>query len=519
MVSLAPDYQLTFGEMMAMADFFESLSQMRELAAVNRQGPGSREEIEYIRTVKVRGRKESADSFSEKAIEAANRRYYQLALDNRSHFANPKTSDQNLSVKDKSRGVHEDLRLQWANMIPRFVSKLTIPHAGAGYRYYHMEAMLEAYLAGLVRDDLGKAMAYEAFGAHYLTDAFAGGHLRTPRVSIKDHWDPIVPMFTYNLKGFIAQALALRIGDTESLVSREMAYHGALGRKGTLTQVSAIIDEKAPLTFGDVVGGAIHEYDCARGVVAEVEGERETLMGDNKLGGRTEELASQAVNLSHNDIIRAWAIGQRSGGIEEVMASATAGKLVGAERMLPTVVPDSELAPAQRSVKWDFPSVDDLLDHRPFREAVAEFGRRQASELAELEESDALPEIAKPHFRPAIVKPFERDALHTLRRVIHWTPDTGGGMFGHNQDDNALDYYNEAKRRHAVTTLALDQRISLIRKLLDGPTATDEENAVFDMLTANPAHSGAVIAAIGWDRLEDEIGDRFVKQFPEYHHR
>ena len=51
-----------------------------------------------------------------------------------------------------------------------------------------------------------------------------------------------------------------------------MAYQGALGKAGTLSQVSAMLDEKGALTFGDVVAGAIHDYDSARGVAADVDG-------------------------------------------------------------------------------------------------------------------------------------------------------------------------------------------------------------------------------------------------------
>ena len=56
MVTLASDYQLTYGEMIAMAgDFFESLGQMRDLAKIDGTGAGTREEVEYVRAVKVRG--------------------------------------------------------------------------------------------------------------------------------------------------------------------------------------------------------------------------------------------------------------------------------------------------------------------------------------------------------------------------------------------------------------------------------------------------------------------------------
>lgn len=106
-----------------------------------------------------------------------------------------------------------------------------------------------------------------------------------------------------------------------------------------------------------------------------------------------------------------------------------------------------------------------------------------------------------------------------VRRVLHWTPDTGGGLFGHNQDDNALDYYRQARGADAVGTLTVEQRAKLVRDLLDGYTAGDEEDAVFDLITANFAHSRAVIAQVGWARLEDELGGRFSRRFPEGDYR
>jgi hypothetical protein len=144
---------------------------------------------------------------------------------------------------------------------------------------------------------------------------------------------------------------------------------------------------------------------------------------------------------------------------------------------------------------------------------LEEFGRRKANEL--LEKESSLPEIAAPHFRPDVVDPFAQSPVQTVRRILNWTPDTGGGLFGHNQDDHALTYYNQARDAGAVGALTVEQRIRLVRNLLDGYTADDEGDAAFDLLTADTAHSGTVIAAVGWDRLEDELVDRFSRRFPE----
>ena len=143
-------------------------------------------------------------------------------------------------------------------------------------------------------------------------------------------------------------------------------------------------------------------------------------MGDDKLGGRTEELVVEAVNLSHNDVTRAYQVGRRRGALDEVLSDAITGNLLGAERMLPNVVPDSALPPEKQSVKWDFGTADELLDQALFQKALVEFGRRKAAELAAVEGS--LPEIAQPHFGPTVVEPFRSTPVDTVRRIVHWTP-------------------------------------------------------------------------------------------------
>jgi hypothetical protein len=66
----------------------------------------------------------------------------------------------------------------------------------------------------------------------------------------------------------------------------------------------------------------------------------------------------------------------------------------------------------------------------------------------------------------------------------------------------------------ALPTLTVDARTRLIRALLDGYTSGEEEDAVFLLLTTSGDGASSVIAAVGRDRLEDEIGDRFTRRFP-----
>ena len=53
-------------------------------------------------------------------------------------------------------------------------------NASQAYRMNHVHAIKEAVDAARRRGSLDQAMATEAFGAHFLTDTFAGGHIRTP---------------------------------------------------------------------------------------------------------------------------------------------------------------------------------------------------------------------------------------------------------------------------------------------------------------------------------------------------
>lgn len=509
MVPLTPDYQLTYGEMIAMGDFFTGLSQMQTMAQIPGPGAGTREEIEYVRVVKIRGDGSKKGDFSAGAVQAADHRYYELALSNRSHFVNPE--GQPGDTVGRADGAHDELRLQWNGILPQFVNELVVPRAGAGYRHYHLEALFQAYVAGFEGQGMEVALAPEAFGAHYLTDAFSGGHLRTARSGIQDYWNPKVPMFGYNLAGWMANELANRIGN-DHWYGSDIAYHGIPFMPGALEQVTAKLAEKGALEFGDVVSGVIHDLDSERGVLADVNGQQIRLMGDGHLGGDTERVATEAVNYSHNDLTRAWMIGKKRGDLQEVLPDVTAGKLLGAEQMLPNPLPDNQVGEDDKSVQWQVPSALDLLNDAAFQRGLAIFGKNKAYELAQV--ANTLPPNVKPHFQPAVVDPFKDDPTGTLRKVLNWTPNTGGGLFGHNQDDNALDYYNAASAKNAVGTLTVDQSVDLIKNLLDGYTSGEEEDAVYDILVKNPSQSREVINRVGWERLEDEIGDRFSKRFP-----
>jgi hypothetical protein len=521
-VQLADDYRITYGEMVAMAgDYFESIAQMREFAANTGTGPGTREELEYVRVVEIHNKKDQAGSFSKSAINAAKKRYYELAGGNRSHFLNPEVGDENRTIEDKGDDLITEYRLKWQGLWPQIVTSTAPLNAGAGYRKNHFQALYEAYFAGYQGETIDSALAVEAFGAHYLTDAFAAGHIRTPRASMTQHWNQRVPMFNYNLKGFIAERLSERLEKTIAggIFTEEAIFKGPLWFEGALSTVTATLDSKGFITFGDVVSGAIHDYDNERGVEATILGQDVTLYGDSHLGqGDEETFATDAVRLSAQDVAMAWEYGKKQENPLSLLNVLLQDGLFAAEQLLPNPKADSELSPSEQRVKWDYDTVESLLGDAHFAEALRIFAREKAGEFAAAakEFNDADKEKA---FMEAIVEPLKADPVEMIRQVINWTPDTGGGILGHNQDDNALDYYEEAKRAGALETLTRAQKKALILNLLDGATVGDEEDAIMDLLKANEADARVIISEIGWERLEDEIddwaGSDFADRFPE----
>src|SRR5690606_15506925 len=136
---------LSFGEAIAMGDYFESVDEMSRLATV--YGRFGREQIEYARW-KVnpsRGR----PSVSQSAEEAVMDRYYRLAARNETHLSTGS------SPGNSNREQY--IRL-------------------------HTEAIRDAFFEGL--DPLVVRRwtwdAREGFAQHFLTDAFSSGHVRTP---------------------------------------------------------------------------------------------------------------------------------------------------------------------------------------------------------------------------------------------------------------------------------------------------------------------------------------------------
>jgi hypothetical protein len=518
MVQLAPDYRVTYGEMVALAgDFFGSIEQLRAIAAVNGKGAGTREEIEYLRRAKLPQLSDDEQTkrtkeFSEAAVRAADKRYYKLAASNASHFANPEKGDETKPTAEKLKGAGEAVKVGDQML-------MATPNNAAGhYRLNHLKAIGEAVSVGKAKGSIDTAMAANAFSDHYLTDSFSAGHQRTQRTSISKYWNAKVPMFFHNFKGYLAETLAKYINDHKTLIG--VLSVDMINDFSTSALEETLAKKGMPdFQFGDLVAGTIHDYDNEKGVEVTVDGADKKIFGDDNLGkGDTKDVVTRAVKASVADIEAAYEAGGAGQDYPALYAKIAPHGLFRAEEMMPVVKPDAAVAESARSVKWDFPDVASLIGNSKFREGLKIFLRSKKSELASVGKTlDA--EYKRVAFQESIVNHMDgEEGVGMIWKILQWTPNTGGGIGGHNQDDNALAYFEKTKKTPGgLASLMWSARANLIRDLVDGPTFGDEEDAIFELLTSctDDGDVRRVIDWISWSRLEDEVGDRFSKRYPK----
>jgi Domain of unknown function (DUF4157) len=517
-VELAPGYSISHGEMVAMAgDFFASIDQMRSMAARPGPGAGTREEIEYVRAVKIRG--VTGGSYSQAARDAVDARYYELAANNRSHFSNATGADTGRSVAEQAGQAPDPER----DTIFLGVRVPPSPrNAIEGYRYYHARALASAARAAAEGQSIDAALATEAFGGHFLTDSFSAGHVRTERQSIKEHWDRKIPMFFYNLKGWMAEQIATRVAAGMTLFGRQVradvAYDPPIGT-GARQIIAEKLDAIGPLGFGDLVSGAIHDYDNQHGVVATSAGASVTLYGDGHAGeGDEERLATEAVRTGISEIRQAFANGAAMSAQEIIDTSVGSDGLFAPERMIPEARPDTAQGPEQGTTRWNYAEVEELLADAQFAVGARIFAAEKAAVMREVAAGLDASQVAA--LENGVVRPLTRDPIGTLRQVINWTPTLSDSSDGHNTDDHSNDYWREARSTSGgLRSLTYAQRERLIGRLLDGAAVGDDEDAIMDVLTNAPdGDARGLIRRYGWETLYDAIddgpGESFIEAFP-----
>lgn len=502
-LELSPGFDVTYGDMVAMGgDWFESVQQMTDLAKVPGPGPGTREEVEYVLTVEIHGHKDKEEDFGETTRKAAKARYYRLAANNPSHFLNPREGDTSRTPQEQIAATEGGKPMG----------------AAANYHDNHRNALIEAARLGKAKQPINGALLLEAFSNHFLTDSFSSGHLRTPRQTLAEEWHAKVPMFFTNFKMFMAERIAKYINDHNirgALTVDTLMFKGeGLFPAGALPTIEQTLRDKQmpPITFGDIVSGALHDYDNEFGVDADVEGKRVKLFGDSQLlktkAADTLQLASAAVRASLDEVEEAYA----QGLTPEQLLDRNGG-LFAAELMLPQVAPELEQDSPQ--VAWRYDNVNDLLADRKFKKAVAITARDKAKELAGIGE-----ELEEEYTQDAFTNGFltslqgsDEKIAATLQEVIDYTPDTGGGVGGHAEDFNAERYFNDVKSKGALPTLTLTAKQRLVEHVLTGATLGSEDAMIVDLLAANVDDGVKIIKHFGWRWIWDDVDGEDCRNF------
>ena len=471
---LFEELELTFGDWVALGDWFESVADVKKIMRgeplegedkvdiVKRDKSGNYPttigQLYYAVLVKIRPRsKGQADKvekdnmgllFTKVDKDAVEERYARLKTRNIKHFPNPLVGDTELSTAEKATRTRDGK-----------------PFGGvAEYRAQHLDAIGLAISAGQLGEEplLGEAIAMDAFACHFLTDMFSASHTRTPRSSIEAYWDKKVPGFDELLVKWLADEVALAVnrspsGFLEWLGVTVGAPLGAV-RSAARKKVRKVVP---PLSFGDVVGLVVHDWEGAHGPkslgpLVEVAGQRFHTVGDErlmpavtKLGGkpmtdaqlktvlktnktgaeadRTFAGATLAVRASVADVEKAFELGRKKRKRADIIASLM-GKdgLFASERYIPKAVPDAKQPEDDRMPRWDFATVDQLLNDPKISDALPESAKKVAEPFTDTINTLDASQAVKDQLRRAILVPLSSGDKRLIREwvkaVINYSP-------------------------------------------------------------------------------------------------
>jgi hypothetical protein len=301
--------------------------------------------------------------------------------------------------------------------------------AHASYRQLHKQALLLAWEAGSAGTPIDMAKAREAAAQHFLTDAFAAGHLRTPRVAIREHWSRIYPLFWTNLKRKIAHDMAVYINENQTNVATLWSNVMELYSK-ILAKVEEKVASKPPLGFDNIVALATHDLDNETGLLVTNDfGSRWRTYGDShlreelvpRIESPTEEPAHDAVAAGVADIEAAYEMGARamsylgdSDIFGAVKARPGASMMIAPDKFEPEkYLPQVDVSAETSTQAWKFNTVDELWDS-PIRSDLpdATYGQYLSKSLKDGELHDQLSAVAndmqKEDVLPALKEASER---------------------------------------------------------------------------------------------------------------
>ena len=464
------DFQLTFGDWVALGDWFEDVEEVREMLRPDGKGKDKIGQLYYALFVRIRPKSQAESDAAQKAggkddglwteedAKAVDKRYQDLKTRNIKHFPNPEVGDEKLSTAQKATRTRDGKPFG----------------AIAQYHHDHLKAIKMAIAAAHVPDEskVGDAMATDAFACHFLTDAFSGSHARTPRASIEAWWDKKVPNFDQLLVNWLAdEALWAVMHHPRTQIKKKGILKGIEELGANLApgmarkSIRELIRPEVPkMSFGDIVGLVVHDWEGKHGPdkehmhgpLVQVAGRRFRLAGDDdmlaaaasmanvnsdaELGAvlknakktdaeRTFAGASLAVRASAADIDRAFELGRKDTNVSRIIGKLTDKQgLFAAERLLPDIVPDAQQPEEDRMPKWDYNTLDELLNDPKIQAALPMSAARVGAPFEDTLRTLDASEAVKRQLRRAVVEPLKScnvpKIVAWLKRIVNYSEDT-----------------------------------------------------------------------------------------------
>lgn len=326
--------RVSYGEMIAMAgDYFESIDEIRQLA---KQGPAGTRQIDLVRwKLNPSSPRPKVGADVEKKVED---RYNALAARNETHFSTG-------SAPGKSNREQ--------------------------YIAAHTAAITTAYKEGSPSPTPRAGWeAMEAFSNHFLTDAFSGGHVRTPRGQVRAHWNGLYPHFIDNLVGTISCYMASYVNDRDRVGYVQSVDDLAQGIAPEIRRLGG--SALASFSIGDIISLAMHDADnkgldvvSARGPAGPKSKSqfKWRAVGDgglypssaNAAAAQTQEMVQEAVQISFSEARQAHGAGKTPK--PGLLATLTDPKNYGALDLLPQADSSSTTNPAYA---WKAPTIGAL---------------------------------------------------------------------------------------------------------------------------------------------------------------
>jgi Domain of unknown function (DUF4157) len=262
--------QVTYGEIIAMAgDLFENPSDI-----YNAKKSDLMPVVKLVRDSKTR-------TIGEKEWETATKgQYVKLASKNSPHFAPSNSSLLPSSGKSTSEN-HKDYWIK-----------------------HHQEAIKESK-----NGDINKARIINAFADHFLTDAFAAGHLFNKFDAI-EKFNKILPLKKDYLLGEVASRSWLNVKDTMKHFEYQignlwLTFTYEAEFKGLLEKIQKIKPDAIENAMAKGLHDSLNTWGNKSGIEVEnKKGDKWMLSGDTTLNTKTLEIVRKAVAASKLDLLR-----------------------------------------------------------------------------------------------------------------------------------------------------------------------------------------------------------------------